>query len=374
MSQKNNLPIIVAVVAVLVIAGGAMFYFSKNMTKDVPVQEASAPADTTAPSTASSTNSSTPSISEEEQKELDSAAGGVIDGVTVEPGNPVVAKVDGKDVTRVDVVRYIKMMPANIQQMPPSAIYPLALDQVVNTRLVQNKADDAGLESDPEVQEQMDMAKQQIVRSIYVQREVDKQISESDLKNAYDEFNKKTPDVEEIKASHILVDSEEKAKDIIAKLNAGGNFATLAAENSGDPGNKDKGGELGWFGKADMVKEFADAAFKMEPGKISETPVKTQFGWHVVKVEEKRVRPRPSFEELKPMLQVELRRGKLEAMLEDWRKSATIEKFDINGNPVKAAAKEEAPAAPVSAPATDAVAPAAGDAPATEAPAPAAAE
>ncbi len=360
MTQKNSLPIIAAIVAILAIGGGAMYYFS-NMKKDGAGQEASAPAAGEESSTASSTSSSTsgePAASAAEEQEA-TAAAGKIDGVDVKPGNPVVASVDGKDITRVDVFRYIKLMPQNVQQLPPAAIYPLALDQVVNTRLVQNKAEEAGLESDPEVKQQLDLAKQQIIRSIYVQRAVDKEISEGDLKKAYDEYVAKVPEVAEIKASHILVADESKAKDLITQLEGGADFAKLAAANSGDPGNKDKGGDLGWFAKQDMVPEFADAAFKINKGEISKTPVKTQFGWHVVKVEDKRDRPRPSYEEMKPMLQVELRRQKLETMLADWRKDAKIATYDINGDPVK-----EAPA----------VAPAAGDAapapaPAAEAPA-----
>jgi len=358
MSQKNSLPIIAAIVAILAIGGGAAFYFSKNMSKDSASQQASAPAPAAGEaSSASTTASGEPAATEEEKQEA--ANSGEVQGVKVEPGNPVVAKVDGKDITRVDVFRYIKMMPANIQQLPPAAVYPLALDQVVNARLVQNKADTAGLDSDPEVQQQVALAKEQIIRGIYVQRAVDKEISESDLKSAYDDYVKKMPAVQEIKAQHILVDSEDKAKDIIAKLQAGGDFAQLAAQNSNDPGNKDKGGELGWFAQQDMVPEFSAAAFKIEPGHISEAPVKTQFGWHVIKVEDKRTRPAPTYAELKPALQVELRRQKLEAMLADWRKSAEIEKFDINGNPIKAASTSPQSSAPASS--TEEVAPAAGD-------------
>ncbi len=357
MSQpKNNMPIILGAIAVLVIGGGAAFYFSNNMTKDAAetAQQTSEPAtaDTAdaAPAAGStSSNTGEPPVTDAETKEAEAAAAS-INGVDVEKGNPVVAKVDGKEITRVDVFRYIKMMPQNVQQLPPQAVYPIALDQVVNTRLVQNKAEESSLENDPEVQQQLDMAKQQIIRTVYVQRAVDKEISDSDLKKKYDDTVGKAPSVEEAKAAHILVDNEAKAKDLIAKIEAGADFAKLAAENSADPGNKDQGGDLGWFAKQDMVAEFSDAAFKMSKGEVSKTPVKTQFGWHVVKLEDKRNRPKPSFEELKPMIQAELRREKLEGMLDKWKSAAKIERFDINGKPVT----------------EPEVAPAAGDAPAAE--------
>jgi len=220
--------------------------------------------------------------------------------------------------------------------MPPTAVYPMALDQVLNTRLVQNKAESAGLENDLEVKKQLEMARQQIIRSVYIQRELDKQISDADMKAKYDQEIGKQPSIDELRASHILLDSESNAKDLIAKLNAGEDFAKLAAENSGDPGNKDKGGDLGWFAKADMVPEFSEAAFKLSKGSVSKEPVKTQFGWHVIKVEDKRERPKPSFDDVKPAIQAELRRERLETMLDGWKKMATIEKFDINGDPIKA--------------------------------------
>ncbi len=335
--SKNNMPATIGVIAVLLIAAGATYYFSQNVTKDKAPAETAA-AQTVAPQdaapAASANNTGEPAATAEEEDEATKAATGSFEGVEVKPGNPVVAKVDGQDVTRVDVFRYIKMMPEQVRQLPPTAVYPLALDQVINTRLVQNKAESAGLENDPEVQQQMSMAKQQIIRSVYIQREVDKTITDAEMKAKYDEAIGKTPAVEEVKAAHILVDSEAKAKELISQLEGGADFAKLAAENSGD-NNKDKGGDLGWFAKGDMVPEFADAAFKMGKGDISKTPVKTQFGWHIIKIEDKRERPKPSFEEVKPMIQTELRRGKLEEMLDKWRQAASIERFDINGNPVQ---------------------------------------
>lgn len=344
MSQpKSNLPVVIGIFALLVVLGGGAYYFTKNMKKDTPAI-AALNTDTDGAKTA---ESGEPAITPEEADEVSKAVaadGTTYDGVTPKEGNPVVAKVDGRDITRVDVFRYIKMLPENVQQLPPPAIYPMAVEQVINTRIVQNKAEDAGLENDPEVQQQLNLAKQQIIRSVYVQRAVDKAISDAELKKVYDEKIGELPDVEEIQASHILVPDEAKAKEIIAKLEEGGDFAKLAAENSSDPGNKDKGGDLGWFSKQDMVPEFADAAFKLGKGEISKTPIKTQFGFHVVKVVDKRARAKPTFAEVKPMLKVEASREKLEGLLADWRKTAKVETFDINGDPVKKA-PEVAPAA-----------------------------
>ena len=339
--SNNNIPLIAGIAALVVVGGGAAFFLSKNMTKEPVTVEGA--AETAAPASgiesseqqtgeAQGVSAELP-VTQEEVAEAEKAAA-TFNGVTVERGNPVVARVDGKDISRVDVFRFIKMMPANVQQLPPESVYPIALDQVINTRLVQNKAEASGLENDPEVQQQVSMAKQQILRTVYVQRAVDELITESEIQAKYDELIKKAPDVEEVKAAHILVDSEAKAKDLIEKIKGGADFAKLAAEHSGDPGNKNEGGNLGWFTKDDMVPEFSQAAFKLGKGELSQTPVKTQFGWHVVKVDDKRMRAKPSFDEVKPMIQAELRREKLEGMLEGWKSAAKIERFDVNGKPL----------------------------------------
>lgn len=343
---KSNLPIAIGVVALLVVLGGTGYFFSKNMKKDgsAPVAETAASA---VGSSATANNVGEPTATPEETEETTKAAqaAGDFNGVAVKPGNPVVAKVDGQDITRVDVFRYIKMMPANVQQLPPTTVYPLALEQVINTRMVQNKADKAGLENDPEVTSQLALAKQQIIRGVYIQKELDKQISDADLKAKYDDVIGKQPATEEIEASHILVDDKAKAEEIIKKLEGGADFGKLAAEYSNDPGNKDKGGDLGWFSKADMVPAFSEAAFAIKPGEISKEPVETQFGWHVIKVADKRERAKPTFEEVKPMLLTEMRREKLEGMLDQWRKTASVERYDINGDAMKGETNEVAPAA-----------------------------
>jgi len=353
MSENKNIPILAGFAALVVLGGGAMVYFSNDMTKDVvndetAAAEAMAEIAPTAGEPAKQDEQAATDVDAQEQQQVDAAFrdAGTIEGVKVEPGNPVVARVNGEDVTRVDVFRFIQMMPGNLQQLPPSAIYPLAVDQVINTRVVEKKADTAGLENDPEVKKQLDMAKEQIIRGVFVQRELEKQISDADVKKAYDEFVANTPDVEEVKARHILVDSEALAKEIITKLEGGEDFAKLARENSKDPGNKDEGGDLGWFTQQQMVPEFGDAAFALAKGEMSKTPVKTQFGYHIIKVEDKRTQPKPSFEEMKQSLRTDLSRQRLESMVQEWRKEAKVERFDVNGNPIPVSGQTEGTVAP----------------------------
>lgn len=363
-NSSNKSPIAAIAVAVVVLAaagGGAAVYMSKGKSAEpaeaaqaadvasspAPEQVATSAGDTAAPATAPQSEpapaAASPAPAEGEA--------GKIGGVAVKPGNPVVAKVNGKDVSRIDVLNFIQQLPPNVQQMPPAQVYPVALDNVVNAALVQSKADAAGLESDPEVQKQMAAAKEQIVRAVFLQKQVDAKVTDDAMKKIYEEAISKFPKVEERKASHILVDSEAKAKEIITKLQGGANFADLAKAESKDPSAAKNAGDLGWFLQSQMVPEFAKAVFEAKKGDLLTQPVKTQFGWHVVKVEDMRDKPKPTFEEMKPQLATEVRRTELEKLVAEWRKEADVTIFDVNGDPV--APSSGAESAPASAPAPE---------------------
>jgi len=153
------------------------------------------------------------------------------------------------------------------------------------------------------------------------------------LKPAYDKLVAGLKDDVEVRASHILVDSEDKAKEIIGLLNKGGDFAALAKKGSNDPGSKDKGGDLGFFPREAMVPEFANAAFALEPGKVTAAPIKTQFGWHVIKVDERRARKAPEFTEVKPQLLQEVQQNKVNDAIAALKAKAKVERFAAPGVP-----------------------------------------
>ncbi|NCO03028.1 MAG: rotamase [Alphaproteobacteria bacterium] len=338
MAQKNKNTGLMAIIAVVIIAaGGLMAYMSQKVEKtDAPETQVEADA----PMSDDGTTAEVDTAAGEEKAETANAAQEDTtpqqqeQGVVVEPGNPVVAKVDGKDITRVDVYNFIKAMPQNMQQLPAQMVYPLALEQTINTRIVQNKADEANLQDDPEVVKQVEMAKQQIARNIFLQRQVEGKITQDKVKKAYDDFIKKQPSVEERKASHILVASEDEAKAAIKRLEEGADFAELAKELSTGPTGPN-GGDLGYFGVNDMVSEFATVAFSLDKGEYTKEPVKTQFGYHVIKMVDSRTKPNPTLEELAPSIEAELRRAALEDMVAQWREKVEIEQFDINGKPIK---------------------------------------
>lgn len=249
-------------------------------------------------------------------------------------GDPVVANVNGEDIKRSEVLMMIGTLPPQIQQMPIEQLFPMALDNLVNNKLLLKKSAASNLAQDEQVAKMMEEAKAQIVRNVFLERAVDAKVNQKDLVKKYDQLLARLGEINEVKARHILLDSEEKAREAIKKLDGGADFVTVTKEMW--PGSEQQnGGELGYFAKTDMVPEFAEAAFALGVNQYNKDPVKTQFGWHVIKVEDKRKRPQPEFEAVKPQLEQELRQEIVMDLLKDWQKEAKVKKFDINGNPIK---------------------------------------
>src|SRR5690606_759063 len=172
-----------------------------------------------------------------------------------------------------------------------------ALSAIIEIRLMAAQAEDAGLAETEEFKSRMAMLRDRALHSAYIEKTIADSVSDEAIRARYDEEIKALPATEEIRARHIIVATEEEAKAIIAELDAGGDFEAIAKEKSQD-GAAAQGGDLGYFGKGRMVPEFEQAAFALEVGSYSKEPVKTQFGWHVVKVEDKRNAEPPAFEQV----------------------------------------------------------------------------
>lgn len=262
-------------------------------------------------------------------------------GTPIQPGNPVVAKVGGEEITRVDVFNFIQTLPAQTKQLPIGELFPVALDQVVNGRVIAQNTKNVRIDSDPLVKERVKAAKDNIVRDVYVQRQVEKKVTEERLKVAYAQYVKNFPDIDEVKARHILVKEKAKAKELIAELQGGADFAELAKANSTD-GTAENGGEIGYFAKTDVVPEFAEAAFSLDVNGYTQKPVETEFGFHVIQVQEKRKRPPATLEQAKPFLEGQLNQVALNELITEWREKASVERFDINGAAIEPASGEAA--------------------------------
>lgn len=201
---------------------------------------------------------------------------------------------------------------------------------VVSEYLLLDEAKKAKVDQKPEVQHQIeDITRKLIVRN-YIEGKSKGLVSDSDVRTAYDKMAAEISKQEEVRARHILVDSESKAKDLKKKIDNGASFEKLAGENSSDPGSKKQGGDLGYFTKDKMVPEFAEAAFKMKKGEVS-NPVKTNFGWHLIKVEDRRKATPPKFDEVKDKLKAKLVEDKLGDYVNKLVDSENIKYFGADG-------------------------------------------
>ncbi|MFV3127700.1 peptidylprolyl isomerase [Niveispirillum sp. KHB5.9] len=256
--------------------------------------------------------------------------------------DPVVARANGKEFKRSDVLALLQQLDPQVQQMPLQMIYPQLVDQLVQAQLVTEAGYKAKLQDSAEVKRRLKQAEEQFVQQAWLKAEIDKKLTPEKLKAAYDKWIKENPPQDEVKASHILVKTKEEADAIIKQLKGGADFAKLAAEKGTD-GTKETGGDLGYFVKDQMVKPFSDAAFAMKVGDISQTPVQTDFGFHVIKLADKRKQVPPTFEQATPQLRQMVAQEIAEDVVKGLEKTAKVEKFNIDGSPMVAAPAAPAP-------------------------------
>ena len=253
------------------------------------------------------------------------------------PANPVVAKVDGHAIRLGDVEQAAAALPPNLRSLPPKTLLPMLLERMIDARALVAQARREGMEHDPAVQKQMAAATDQVLENAILSKEVKPLITPSALKAAYQKDIAGKPGPEEVHAEHILVPTKAEAEKIIAKLNKGADFATLAKQYSKDPGAKN-GGDLGFFKKDEMVPAFADAAFALKPGTYTKTPVHSQFGWHVIKVLARRQAPAPTFAEAEDGLRQKILKAGVEKAVAKARAGVKVELFNLDGTPAATAA------------------------------------
>jgi peptidyl-prolyl cis-trans isomerase C len=260
--------------------------------------------------------------------------------------DPVVARVNGTELHRSEVLAARQMLPAQVQQIPFDQVYPQLLDSLVTNLLAAQAGRKQKLADDPEVKKRLQWAQDQIIEEVYLGRYIRSAMTDDRIKARYDQFVKDQKPQDQVNAKHILVKTEDEAKAVIADLKGGGDFAAIAKEKSNDPGTKATGGDLGWFTKDEMVPEFAEAAFKLQKGQYTETPVKTQFGYHVIMLVDRRTAPPPTMEEARPQVVALLQRELIEQKVKELRTSAKIETFNLDGSKPSATPAPAAPAAP----------------------------
>ncbi|WP_068310532.1 peptidylprolyl isomerase [Polycladidibacter hongkongensis] len=236
----------------------------------------------------------------------------------------VVAKVGDEVVTEADLAFTARDYSQQLQRVPPTEWRKVLIDVMVEMDLLAEAAKKEGMQDDENFKRMMKFESNRALRNVYYQKYVDSKVSEADVKAAYDEKYKDFVGPEEISARHILLESEADAKAVIAELDKGVDFAELAKEKSTGPSGPN-GGELGYFGKGQMVPEFETAAFALDKGAYTKEPVKTQFGYHVIKKEDQRQAPAPTFEQVQQRLRQDLVVAKYEEVMEKLKADTKVE-------------------------------------------------
>jgi peptidyl-prolyl cis-trans isomerase C len=257
------------------------------------------------------------------------SAGGFLRFAAAEekPGDTVVATVNGQPITESDLRFAENELGGEIANLPPDVKRRALAEYLIDNELFAKAAEEAKISATPEYEQQMRYLKRRVLRELYFDKTLKGKIGEDEAKKIYTEKIAQLKPEEEIEARHILVETEEKAKELHAKIVAGADFAQLAKENSTDTGSKDQGGVLGYFGHGQMVPEFEAAAFKLEKGQVSE-PVHTNFGWHIIKVDDRRKKEPPSFAAVKDTILNSLVVRKAQDTATELRSKAQIEYVD----------------------------------------------
>jgi peptidyl-prolyl cis-trans isomerase C len=238
----------------------------------------------------------------------------------------VVATVAGTPISLGELIAVRRNLPAQYQQLPDEVLMSALVEQVTDQILLEQAARNAGVDEERAVRYMLENQARAVLANAFMERAISERITDAALQEAYEGKYAAAEPAEEVRAAHILVEDEARAKELKAKLDDGAEFAALAAEHGTD-GTASRGGELGWFVHEQMVPEFADAAFAMEPGEISD-PVQSPFGWHIIKLEEKRDRPVPALQEVRDELVEELSQQAQLDVIGQLREDAEIERAD----------------------------------------------
>lgn len=240
--------------------------------------------------------------------------------------NGVAAVVNGEEITAAEVKKGYDENPQIKAKVPFDEFYGKALDIYVNGKLIYQAAVEDGIMDTQAYKDQLKTAQEDVARKVYLEKRVKAEITDADINKAYNEYKSKFKPQKEVKARHILVSSEAQAKDIIAQLKKGAKFNDLGKKYS-----KDNSVDLGYFTKEMMVPEFGNAAFAMKKGQISKTPVKTQFGYHIIAVDDTRTTKPLPLKEVKPQIEAMLSQQAVAKVFKDLNENGKVERYSLDG-------------------------------------------
>jgi peptidyl-prolyl cis-trans isomerase C len=260
-----------------------------------------------------------------------------------QPAGEVVARVNGKPITTADVAEAMQGLPEEYRGMPQQVLYPLLLDQLISQRVIADAARASGVADSEGFKRRMARAEEEVLVQTFVGQRLESTVTDTALRERYRTEVTDKPASFRVCARHILVPTEAAAREAIAEITRGADFATVARARSTD-GSRAQGGDLGCFGREEMVAPFAEAAYALAPGQMTPQPVQTQFGFHVIKVERREETAKPTFEQAAPQLRRELAESSVNALVEQLRGQAQIERLDQPARPPVDAAPPPPPA------------------------------
>jgi len=244
--------------------------------------------------------------------------------------DPVVARVNGTEIKASDLAIAEEEVGSNLPATSPEGKRDYLVTYVSDMMLLAKAAEDKMLADDAAFKRRLAYLRNKLLMETFLQGEMKAAMTDAAMHQVYDDASKQLRGEKEVRARHILVETEDEAKAVLAELKKGTDFAELARLKSKDPGAASEGGDLGYFTKDQMVPEFADAAYKLEKGELSE-PVKSQFGWHVIRVEDKRDRVVPPFEQVKDQIETFVARKTQAEVIAKLRQGAKIERLETKG-------------------------------------------
>lgn len=298
------------IIAILLIGAG-VYFLNDPTALDAPNSVSKPQKNAEMNNTSTSIENTAPSAGESKKENKDA--------------DEVIARVNDQPIYRHQLTMMMENLPPQLANFPEDQLESMLISNLIDQEIIAGAARKANIQNTKEYKDQLAMTKDRILSQVYLQQQAEKAISEKTLRAHYQELIKDVKDQKEVHARHILVKTKEEAEEVLEMLAADdADFAAIAQEKSIDP-SKAMGGDLGWFTRDRMVKPFADAAFSMKPGEISKEPVKSEFGYHIIKLEERRNVEPPKFEEVKEGVKKSLKEKIIKEKVEKLKKSANIE-------------------------------------------------
>jgi peptidyl-prolyl cis-trans isomerase C len=247
--------------------------------------------------------------------------------------DPVVGSVDGKLIYLSDLTRVTSTLPDQMRKLPFDSIMPVLLDRLIDHEALTMTARRAGLVKNPEIRREMEVAADLVLERAWLATVTPPKVTPAAIEGRFNREYANRPATDEVRARHILVGSEADAKSVLEELKGGADFAAVARVVSKDPDGK-QGGDLGFFRRDQVWPGFADVAFSLQPGQVSPLPIHNEFGWHIVKVEERRLVAPPTLSEVREKIRQELTTQAVQAAIADARSQMIIHKFNLDGSEI----------------------------------------